>query len=91
MTGSGACSGAQVGEDVSESPLKATLLAMQAEGYSAIDLNDLAVRAMHQAAVQTTTPKVVDVNATVRTLCQNLHLGRRRRMSEGEAHARLRE
>ncbi|KZP19200.1 hypothetical protein FIBSPDRAFT_863141 [Athelia psychrophila] len=93
MSDSGARGGAQAGERTSESLLTITLLAMQAEGYSAIDLHDLAVRAMQQVVVRSTKPEDVDADAAVGALCQTFHLGcsRRYRMSEGEAHARLRQ
>ncbi|KZP06167.1 hypothetical protein FIBSPDRAFT_329734 [Athelia psychrophila] len=53
-----------------ESPPPFTLLAVQMEGYSATDLYNLVTRAMHQAAMRSTTPKHVDADAAVRTLCQ---------------------
>jgi peroxin-1 len=37
-----------------QSPLNFTALATQTEGYSATDLQDLAARAVHQAAIRST-------------------------------------
>ncbi|KZP15602.1 hypothetical protein FIBSPDRAFT_958621 [Athelia psychrophila] len=52
----------------------ASLLAMQAEGYTAIELHDLAACAMHEAVMRSTTPQDVDADAAVRILCHTLHL-----------------
>ncbi|KZP15593.1 hypothetical protein FIBSPDRAFT_866994 [Athelia psychrophila] len=43
----------------SGSPLIFTLLAMQAEGYPAAGLRDLALRAMPQAAMRTPHPRIL--------------------------------
>ncbi|KZP19186.1 hypothetical protein FIBSPDRAFT_571090 [Athelia psychrophila] len=55
-----------------------------AEGYSAIDLQDFAVRAMQQVVVRSTTPKDVDADAATtqdvrgRSTCNDERVNRSR-------------
>jgi peroxin-1 len=41
-----------------ESPLNFSVLATQTEGYSAIDLQDLVAKAVHQAAIRSTEKNI---------------------------------